>query len=148
MPNETEIRSSGISEADLQMLKTFYRAFAGEPALLDDCVTADWQDIPLAPGQATGRDGAKPLIEGFGTVFAELRIEILEVIGGPNRAAVRAVMKGRHVGELLGVAPTQKEFALPIHEFHAFENGRLTRTHHMEDWMGWFAQVGAAPNAA
>ncbi|MFK0335112.1 VOC family protein [Rhizobium sp. NPDC090275] len=66
MPNETEIYSSGISEADLQMLKTFYRAFAGQPALLDDCVTADWQDIPLAPGQATGRDGAKPLIEGFG----------------------------------------------------------------------------------
>jgi len=148
MPNKNEIRSSGISDADLQMLKTFYRAFAGQPELLDDCVTADWQDIPLAPGQATGREGAKPLIEGLTTVFAELRIEILEVIGGPNRAAVRAVMRGRHVGELFGVAPSQKKFALPIHEFHAFENGRLTRTHHMEDWMGWLAQVGAVPNAA
>lgn len=135
----------GASDQDLATLKTFYRAFAGQPDLLDDCVTADWQDIPLAPGQQPGRDGAKPLIAGFSAVFADLKIEIIEIIGVPGKAAVRAVMTGRHVGELFGVAPTGKSFTLPIHEFHAIEGGRLTHTWHMEDWLGWFAQMGAWP---
>lgn len=82
---------SGISEQDLQTLIRFYNAFAGQPDVLDECVTPDWQDIPLAPGQASGREGMKPLIKGFGAVFDDLKVEVLDVIGGPGRAAVRAV---------------------------------------------------------
>jgi predicted ester cyclase len=144
MTNNT-FPATGVSEQDLATLKTFYRAFAGQPDLLDDCVTAEWQDIPLAPGQQPGRDGAKPLIAGFSTLFADLKIEIIEVIGAQGKAAVRAVMTGRHVGELFGVAPTGKTFTVPIHEFHTIEDGRLTQTWHMEDWLGWFAQMGAWP---
>ena len=136
---------SGMSEQDLQTLMRFYTAFAGQPDLLDTCVAPDWQDIPLAPGQAPGREGMKPLIESFGAVFADLKIEVLEVIGGPGRAAVRAVMSGRHVAEWFGVPATGSEVSIAIHEFHTIENGLLTRTFHMEDWMGWFAQVGAEP---
>jgi predicted ester cyclase len=137
--------TTGVSEQDLATLKTFYRAFSGQHDLLDDCVTADWQDIPLAPGQEPGREGAKPLISGFSAVFADLKIEIIEMIGVPGKIAVRGVMTGRHVGELFGVAPTGKSFSLPIHEFHTIEDGRLTHTWHMEDWLGWFAQMGAWP---
>lgn len=139
---------SGMSEQDLQTLMRFYTAFAGQPDLLDTCVTPDWQDIPLAPGQAPGREGMKPLIKGFGAVFADLKVEILEVIGGPGRAAVRAVITGRHVAEWFGVPATGRAFSLAIHEFHTIENGLLTRTCHMEDWMGWFAQVGAQPGVS
>lgn len=139
---------SGISEPDLQTLMRFYTAFAGQADLLDKCVTPDWQDIPLAPGQASGREGMKPLIKGFNAVFADLTVEVLEVIGGPGRAAVRAVISGRHVAEWFGVPATGREFCLAIHEFHTIENGMLTKTYHMEDWMSWFAQVGALPVAS
>ncbi|ENN86832.1 hypothetical protein RHSP_31470 [Rhizobium freirei PRF 81] len=139
------LQATGVNEQDLATLNTFYKAFAGHPDLLDDCVTADWQDIPLAPDQEPGREGAKPLISGFSAVFADLKIEIIEMIGMPGKIAVRGVMTGRHIGELFGVAPTGKSFSLPIHEFHTIENGRLTQTWHMEDWLGWFAQMGAWP---
>lgn len=145
--SDTTFPAPGVSGEDLETLKTFYQAFAGRPDLLDNCVTPDWQDIPLAPGQAPGRDGAKPLITGFSAVFADLKIDIIEVIGVQGKVAVRAVMTGRHVGELFGVAPAGKSFSLPIHEFHTIENGRLTETRHMEDWLGWFAQMGALPAA-
>ncbi|MCX8281078.1 ester cyclase [Phyllobacterium sp. 0TCS1.6C] len=135
----------GISDTDLQTLRTFYKAFEGTPDLLDESVVPDWQDIPLAPGQAAGRDGFKPMIAAFSKAFADIRIEIVDVIGGTDKAAVRAVITGRHVGDWFGVAASGRTFSLPIHEFHAFENGRITRTWHMEDWMGWFAQMGAWP---
>ena len=126
-------------------IETFYRAFAGEPGLLDQAVAADWQDIPLAPGQAAGREGMKPLIAGFNAAFPDTKVTVHEVIATPGRAAVRAEITGTHKGEWFGIAPTGKAFRMPLHEFHALQDGRITHTWHLEDWFGWLAQVGAWP---
>jgi hypothetical protein len=32
---------------------------------------------------------------------------------------------------------------LSLHEFHIFQEGRISVTRHMEDWMGLFRQIGA-----
>jgi predicted ester cyclase len=85
------------------------------------------------------------MIAAFSAAFANIKVEIVDVIGGPDRAAVRAVITGRHVADWFGVAPTGREFSLPIHEFHALQDGRITHTWHMEDWMSWFAQMGVWP---
>ena len=60
---------------------------------------------------------------------------------------MRADIVGTHRGEWFGVAPTGKRFVLPIHDFHHIENGRVTRTWHLEDWFGWMNQVNAASTA-
>ncbi|MGO4194057.1 ester cyclase [Rhizobium sp. YAF28] len=136
----------GISPEELRAVETLYRAFSeGNPDLLDEAVTADWQDIPLAPHQQPGRDGVKPLIREFVAAFPDIRIQILEIIGAPGRAAVRAVITGTHTGEWFGIAPTGRSFRMPIHEFHHIDNGMLTHTWHLEDWFGWLFQVGAWP---
>ena len=56
---------AGLTREECLAAETFHRAFAGKPELLDQAVTPDWQDIPLAPGQAPGREGMTPLIQGF-----------------------------------------------------------------------------------
>lgn len=138
--------TTGLTEAELHAVQTFYRAFSeGNPKLLDEAVTADWQDIPLAPGQSPGRDGMKPMIEGFASIFADLTITIHEIVGMPGRAAVRAELSGTHRKEWFGIAPTGKSFRMALHEFHHIQNGRITHTWHLEDWFGWLAQVGAWP---
>ncbi|MBD3894667.1 ester cyclase [Halomonas sp. ML-15] len=126
-------------------IETFYRAFEGRPELLDEAAAPDWQDIPLAPGQAAGRDGMKPLIAGFAVAFPDAKVTIHEIISAPGRAAVRAAISGTHAGEWFGIAPTGMTFQLAIHEFHHIANGRLTHTWHLEDWFGWLNQVGAWP---
>lgn len=136
---------TGLSADERGAIVTFYRAFEGRPDLLDDAVDHDWQDIPLAPGQAAGRDGMKPLIAAFTTAFPDAKVTIQEMIGVPGRAAVRAVISGTHRGEWFGIPPTGRSFRMPIHEFHHIADGRLTRTWHLEDWFGWLDQVGAWP---
>ena len=137
---------TGLTDKDRLAVETLYRAFSdGEPELLNQAVTPDWQDIPLAPGQAPGREGMKPLIKGFAAAFPDLGITIHEIIGAPGRAAVRAEITGTHAGEWFWVAPTHKAFRMPIHEFHHIEDGRITHTWHLEDWFGWLCQVGAWP---
>lgn len=140
-PNQAQIY--GVEDDDRLAIETLYRAFSEESELLDQAVTSDWQDIPLGPGQEPGREGMKPLIEGFRTAFPDGKVTIHEMIGAPGRAAVRAEITGTHRGEWFGIAATNKPFAFPIHEFHRFEDGRLTHTWHLEDWFGWMNQVNA-----
>jgi hypothetical protein len=57
-----------------------YEAAGGKTELLDDVITDDWDDIPLAPGQEPGRAGARSLIEGFSKVFTDLRVVVEQII--------------------------------------------------------------------
>ncbi len=140
---------AGVSDSDRLLIETLYGAFsAGQVDLLDDAVTPNWQDIPLAPGQAPGREGMKVLINGFLAAFPDAKITVREMIGAGGRVAVRAEITGTHRGEWFGIPASGKAFVLPIHEFHIIENGRLTQTRHMEDWLGWMFQVGAWPPGA
>ena len=134
---------STLSEQDRKAIETLYSAFSNNPDALDNAVTEDWQDIPLAPGQDPGREAMKPMIRAFNAAFPDARITIHELIGVAGKAAVRAEITGTHMGEWFGVKPTGKAFVLPIHEFHHVENGRITKTWHMEDWFGWLHQMGA-----
>lgn len=144
--NVTATKVTGLTAKEFLAVETLYRAFSeGDTALLDQALSPDWQDIPLAPHQQPGRDGMKPLIEGFRAAFPDMGITIHEVIGAPGRAAVRAEISGTHTGEWFGVAPTNKAFRIPLHEFHAIKDGLLTHTWHLEDWFGWLSQVGAWP---
>ena len=137
---------TGLTDEERLAVETLYRAFSeGEPELLNQAVTPDWQDIPLAPGQTPGREGMKPLIKGFVVAFPDLKITIHEIISAPGRAAVRAEITGTHKGEWFGVAPTNRTFRMPVHEFHRIENGQITHTWHLEDWSGWLFQIGAWP---
>jgi steroid delta-isomerase-like uncharacterized protein len=140
------LAEKGLAEQDRLAVETLYRAFSeGKPELLDQAVSADWQDIPLAPGQAGGREGMKPLIRSFVAAFPDVHIKIHEIIGSAGRAAIRGEITGTHKGDWFGIAPTGRTFSIPIHEFHHIDNGKLTHTWHLEDWFGWLHQVGAWP---
>ncbi len=145
----TKSKESGVPDEDRLAVETLYRAFSeGNPDLLDQAVAADWQDVPLAPHQGPGREGIKPLIREFREAFPDLRVEIVDLVGGGGRVAVRGAISGTHRGAWFGVAATHQAFRIPIHEFHTVENGRITHTWHLEDWFGWLNQVGAWPARA
>lgn len=141
----SEAKITGVSVDERQAIETLYRAFETDADLLDQAVTLDWLDIPLAPHQAPGREGMKPLIRGWQAAFPDTKITIHEIIGASGRAAVRAEITGTHTGEWFGIPPTGRSFSMPIHEFHTLEHGRLTQTWHLEDWFGWLNQVGVWP---
>ncbi len=144
--SQPAMKVTGLDERELLAVETLYRAFSeGDPDLLDQAVTPDWQDIPLAPGQAPGREGMKPLIRGWLLAFPDTRIVIHDIFGVPGRAAVRAEIMATHKDEWFGIAPSNTAFRMPIHEFHAIKDGKITHTWHLEDWFGWLNQVGAWP---
>jgi len=134
-----------------QRVATFYRAFSGGTDLLDGVVTPDWEHIPLNPGQGPGLDGIKPTIKGIGQSFTDFEIVVHDVIDGRGsdgngKVGVRAEMRGTHTVALFGIAATGRAVSIPIHDVHDVHDGRLARTWHLEDWFGFFNQVGQAPH--
>jgi len=131
-----------------QAVETLYRAFSeNNPDLVDSVLAADWDDIPLAPGQCPGPEGIKPIIRSLADAFPDVRIVIHDMVQAPGQIAVRAEITGTHLGELFGIAATGKQVSFRLHEFHALENGRVVTTWHMEDWFGLFLQLGQFPQA-
>jgi steroid delta-isomerase-like uncharacterized protein len=140
-----------MSTSITELIGSFYEAFTGKTELLDTVVTDDWDDIPLGPGQEPGRAGLRAPIEGIDRVFSDFRIVVEEIIDargedGNGMVGVRARMHGVHAGEFFGIAPTGRETEVRTHDFHEIVDGRIVRTHHMEDWLSWFQQVGFWPS--
>ena len=142
-PDTTASALTAIQHATLQI---FYGAFTRKnPDLLDEAVTPEWQDIPLAPGQGPGPAGLKPIILGFIDALPDVEIVVDEVIGFNNRAGVRARIIGTHRGTLFGIPATNRRIEIALHEFHRFEGDRISHTWHLEDWFGMLHQLGAWP---
>lgn len=137
----------GRMAAERSAVERLYDAFSlKNPDLIDAAVSADWQDIPLAPGQGPGPDGMKPVIRQVIAAFPDVRIVIHDMVQLPGKIAVRGEITGTHLGELFGIAPTGKAVSFRIHEFHHLDGQRITTTWHMEDWFGLFLQLGRFPS--
>ena len=130
-------------------VETLYRAFSEQnPDLVDAVLAPGWDDIPLAPGQASGPAGIKPIIRSMAAAFPDVQITVHDMVQEPGKIAVRAEISGTHLGELFGIAPTGKQVSFRLHEFHTVANGLVTTTWHMEDWFGLFLQLGQFPPQA
>lgn len=146
MSNSNPISHASPEQVQRQAIELLYRAFSDHnPDLMDLAVTADWDDIPLAPGQGPGPEGIKPIIRSFVEALPDVQITIHDVLLGEGRAAVRAEITGTQRGALFGIPATGKKVSFRIHEFHEFEGDRIKRTWHLEDWFSLFLQLGTFP---
>ncbi len=144
MSDNQEITNRLIKER--KAVETIYQAFSlHNPDLIDEAVTPDWEDIPLAPSQAAGPEGLKPIIRGFIAAFPDVQIVIHDLLQVPGQIAVRAEITGTHKGIFMGIEPTGKFVSIRLHEFHQLNGERITSTWHLEDWFGLFMQLGQFP---
>jgi predicted ester cyclase len=144
--NTAQLGRADQLRAERLAVETLYRAFSDRnPDLLDEAVTPDWEDIPLAPDQGPGPQGFKPIIRSVIAAFPDVRITIQDMMQIPGKIGVRAEITGTHSGALFGIAPTGKAVKFRIHEFHALDGRRVTTTWHLEDWFSLFLQIGQFP---
>jgi len=145
MPSNDQQQATRL-RTEREAVETFYRAFTEhDPDLVDAVLAPEWDDIPLAPGQAAGPEGIKGIIRSLAQAFPDVKIIVHDMVQEPGRIGVRAEISGTHRGALFGIPATGKAVNFRLHEFHRVEDGRLTTTWHMEDWFGVFLQLGQFP---
>ena len=106
----------------------------------DDVVARD-----ARPGDPGGFEGVKQTMLWLARVFADQRWEIHTVVGEGDTVVVHCTHHGRHVGELMGIAPTNRQVAYQYVHFLRFRDGRAVEHWSVRDDMTLMRQLGVIP---
>lgn len=87
------------------------------------------------------RDELVEVFKNLGVAVPDLRWEIkkIEVIG--NQVVVRGEASGTPAGDFLGAKPTGKGFKTMAIDIFTVNNGKLTSSYHVENWMTALQQM-------
>ena len=121
----------------------WYEAFNTKaPALLDRILSEHWVDIPAAPGQPPGREGAKHILVELTTTFPDLKVTLEETLQEGNKVVVRSTMNGTQRAPFMGFPAKHRTMTIQAVDIHEFNDGKIVRTWHTEDWMTGLHQLG------
>ena len=121
----------------------WYEAFnRKDPALLERILSENWVDIPPAPGQPAGPEGAKQILVELTTAFPDLAIRIEDVLQDGNKVIVRSEIAGTQRNAFMGFPARNRRMAIQAIDIHEFKDGKIVRTWHTEDWMTGLHQLG------
>jgi steroid delta-isomerase-like uncharacterized protein len=128
---------------DKKHVTLWYEAFnTKDPTLLDRILSEHWVDIPAAPGQPPGRDGAKPLLAQLTTTFPDFKATIEEVLQDGNKVIVRSTITGTQREPFMGFPTKHRTMTMQAVDIHEFHDGKIVRTWHTEDWLTGLQQLG------
>ena len=113
---------------------------AGDLDRLEDLLAEDVVDHHLPPGLPTGRAGVRAWIALLKEAL-DLRVEVLDVVAGTDRVAVRARITGQHVGDFEGLAATGRSFAAEYHSVERIVGGRIVERWEVADTAAITAQL-------
>jgi steroid delta-isomerase-like uncharacterized protein len=108
-------------------------------------LAADYADdavieSPMA-GVHHGREAEAALRHWF-NAFREMTQTLDAVIIDGDRVAAVRSLRGTHVGEFLGLAPTGKAFHLSIVSLYELKDGKIVHERRIYDFTGLLVQIG------
>src|ERR687895_2130393 len=131
----------------VEVIRRFYEDVfvGGDLDALDAIATADYQEHDPLPGQGEGLQGLKNRVrmlkEGLG-----VRFTIEDVVQADDKLVVRWTNSGTHVGDFLGIPPTNKSFSVAGIDIYRLEGGRLAEHWHVIDQLAMLQQLGTLPS--
>ena len=108
-------------------------------AIHPDCVNHEAPE-----GSDQGVDGMVRTMLWLKEAFSDRRYEIHQVIGEGDTVVVHCTFSGRHTGEFMGIAPTNRPFAFRQVHIVRFQDGKGIEHWAVRDDLGLLRQLGAA----
>jgi steroid delta-isomerase-like uncharacterized protein len=93
--------------------------------LLDELFTQDY----AVNGTVIGLEGVKQAVQFLHAVFSDISAEMNEIVAEDDKVAVRWTLRGRQVGDFLGIAPTGKFVELQGINIYRLRNGKISANH-------------------
>ena len=91
-------------------------------------------------------DELKQHVEFFWSAFPGYQVIAEDIIGDGDKVSVRAVFKGDHEGELMGILPTHKHVEVPFQIIYRISSGKIAEHWMSIDQMALMQQLGVAPS--
>jgi steroid delta-isomerase-like uncharacterized protein len=98
------------------------------------------------PEHRRGVAAERHVMEWLLTVFPDHRFDIEETAGDGATVAVRGTCSGTHEGELWGIPPTGKRFAVQQSHWFRVVDGKVAEQRAVRDDLGLLRQLGVLPS--
>jgi predicted ester cyclase len=120
----------------------------GKLAAIDELFAADWVwhvSGSMPPSIPHNRDGLKQMVAGFRAAFADIHETMDEQVVDGDKVAWLWTFRGRHTGELSGIAPTGKQVVFWGIALDRFAGGKFVERWDSFDMLDLLMQLGAVP---
>jgi steroid delta-isomerase-like uncharacterized protein len=117
----------------------------GNLAAIDELFAPSYIRYDPAAPEAKGLAGFKQLVVMLRTAFPDLHFTLEEVIAEDDKVMTRALLRGTHRGEYLGIAPTGKPVAVMGMVVLRVTQGKFQEGWLMMDNLGLLQQLGMVP---
>jgi steroid delta-isomerase-like uncharacterized protein len=97
------------------------------------------------PDVGRGPESEKKRVTHYRNAFPDMRLTIEDIIAERETVIARWSCRGQHKGELNGIAPTGKQFAISGVTIARFANGKMVEGYVNWDALGLMQQLGVVP---
>ena len=98
---------------------------ANNLTLLEELFTQDY----TVNGTVIGLEGVKQAVQYLHTAFTDISAELDELVAEDDKVAVRWTVRGKQVGDFMGIAPTGKFVELQGINMYRVRDGKLSVNH-------------------
>ncbi|GAA4699658.1 ester cyclase [Phytohabitans rumicis] len=112
---------------------------------IDELLSDDFVEHTPAPGQDTGKQGAKEFIGQALAAFPDMDVEIEHEIAEGDTVATVVRFTGTHQGEFAGVPATGRKVSVYFIDVTRYRDGLCTEHWGLPDIGNLMVQLGAAP---
>lgn len=100
------------------------------------------------PDVGKGPEGEKKRVTLYRNAFPDLRLTIEDLVDEGETVVARWSCRGAHRGDLSGIAPTGKQFAITGVSVIRFSGGKMVEGYVNWDALGLMQQLGVVPELA
>ena len=118
------------AEANKALIRRLFEEgfHSGKLAVVDGIFHPNFVDRST-PEQPPGTEGVKDYISMVRTGFPDISITIEDLVAEEERVVVRTTLRGTHLGEYEGIAPTSKQVTRSMIQIFHVKDGKL-----LEEW--------------
>lgn len=99
----------------------------------------------VVPGVGRGPKAVKRNVAAFRAAFPDLDWTVEDMIAEDDRVAARLMLRGTHLGDFHGIAPTGKRVTMQEMVFWRIVDGKLHTGWFQADSLGLRVQLGVVP---
>jgi steroid delta-isomerase-like uncharacterized protein len=112
-----------------------------DPDLIDEMYTDDfvWHE----PDQDIhGSEEARQFVTTFFNAFPDINVTVEDEIAEGDKVVTRWTMRGTHQGDLMGIAPTERQIEFEGITIHRIEGDKIAEEWERYDMLGFMEQLG------
>ncbi len=135
------------TQAKVNAIAGLYGLFLdGDPSKIHDVLADDYEQLPpQTPDTKPGVDNfMQGFMKGMGSMFSDIEGEVTHVLVDGDYVFVRGEYRATHTGEAFGIPATGAEVSFEAFDLHHVQDGKITKTWHLENFMGIYNQLQQA----